>query len=293
MLLMEKEGDKFLRIVGVFNGARENWSRWKMKFTALLIHYDMTDFIMSKVPDDSAAEDVKDQWVSKNRKLWSTLVLYTESTAAAIVQGCYMDGIGAWRALLKKYEAQDMESMLTLQGELYECKLGKNEDPDDYFYRIDTMRWRLRDMGVKFSDAQMAGLVVHNLSRSYGAFKAMVNFHGVAGYDELKEKIKVYHRLIQERLKEEEKHARQERAFMVTCYACGKEGHKAEVCPELKGDPSACWGCGKGGHQRSECPNRKKSIEDGEKAGGDENDKKKKNDKAYVSVKDGMKHVHL
>lgn len=42
---------------------------------------------------------------------------------------------------------------------------------------------------------------------------------------------------------------------------------------------------------RSECPNRKKSIENGKKAGGDENDKKKKTGKAYVTVKDGVKHI--
>ena len=42
---------------------------------------------------------------------------------------------------------------------------------------------------------------------------------------------------------------------IVTCYACGEQGHVRNNCPKMRGREIECIACGKHGYVRRNCPN--------------------------------------
>ena len=119
-------------------------------------------------------------WDSANNTLFSILYHLTQGPANRQLysfrpraNGGKGNGIGAWNALIKKYEGNNMERRLHMIHCLNEVRIGDHQDPDDYFHRIDKLVDDLRDLGEEVSEARIMGQIIRDAPPRYQGIKQL------------------------------------------------------------------------------------------------------------------------
>jgi hypothetical protein len=140
----------------------------------------------------------------------------------------------AWKNLKARYEPKDVETAQEVIDKFNECKLGDNEDPEEWVTRKDEIRLRLQlDYGKKdYEDDDFKAAVVHGLPEQYHAEKILLKDKYKTM--EINEIVTVLRNRFKELTttdtKEEKALVTKERGNRPQCFHCGKYGHKKPEC---------------------------------------------------------------
>ena len=77
------------------------------------------------------------------------------------------DGISARLALAKKYDSYTKETRRACYEDLLIHKIRHGEDPEDFFFKMEDLRVRLKDMGEVISHERFEGINLHAIARDY------------------------------------------------------------------------------------------------------------------------------
>ena len=77
------------------------------------------------------------------------------------------DGVSARLALAEKYDSYTKETRRACYEDQITHKIRHGEDPEDFFFKIEDLRVRLKDMGEVISDERFADIDLHAITRDY------------------------------------------------------------------------------------------------------------------------------
>ena len=243
------EQEKLGARVPHFRGNEGEWFDWRSKILAYLDQMGLLDTLLAERPAEGAG---RADWDKKNRQIYNRLVLHTHGAPLSLVQQFeepretgqqMMDGVGAWKDLVDKYEPKGTMGKVALWAELNSSALGDTQDPDLYFVKVESLQRRLKGMGQDISDETLMGNIVSKLPSTYSDLAIILRYDDKLTYMELKKKVRVhYHGQIKNAGEEREKALMGE--FRGSCHGCGEYGHSQLYCPKSRGSST---GAGAGG----------------------------------------------
>ena len=135
----------------VFDGDEKNWMSWKRRFRSYLRRYSKAEFevldIVTKARNGDETEDAKHEGKLADAEtaeaevrvqLYDSLVLACSGSAGAVISTLPIeedeDGVGAWLALLTKYEVHTRARFVTIHHQMLDARLDM-VNPDKYFTR--------------------------------------------------------------------------------------------------------------------------------------------------------------
>jgi ribosomal protein L12E/L44/L45/RPP1/RPP2 len=159
-------------VIEKFTGDLLKWNVWKMSFRALLVEEDLLDFLLSTEKRPAASNaPARKAWDRNNARVFAKLVFYTGGRASPVLLPFdkNLDGKGAWRALLKKYEERDDSMTWKLYNDFWTSSLGEWEDTEDFFVRLEEYQ-RL----LKLSDSDLMEATLRHCHPSYTKLKEVL-----------------------------------------------------------------------------------------------------------------------
>ena len=131
-----------------FNGERNKWHMWKMKYRARIRIYGVLDILDGemKVPVDgkSSYNDEEKSLRIRNEELYADLILNLQDEVSF---GCvsrarnsnYKEGLAslAWKNLVEKYEGLQKSNKMDLKRELIGSNLNRNYDPYTWITKLE------------------------------------------------------------------------------------------------------------------------------------------------------------
>ena len=74
------------------------------------------------------------------------------------------DGISAWLALAEKYDSYIKDTRRACYEDLTTHKMRHGEDPEDFFFKMEDLRVRLKEMGEVISDERFEDIILHAIT---------------------------------------------------------------------------------------------------------------------------------
>lgn len=264
-LITSSEKNSSMMTVSMFEGRTLDWVDWRERFEAIMAILGMKNVLKidSDRPEEEAARKL---WDDHKEALYSRLILCTKGTPQGLVKKFRTgkDGVGAWRALLEKYEQKGEVRVSTLHDQLINSTMPEGKDPEGYFLDMEDLQQRLKELKVDISDATLKAIVTAKLPRSYESLRAVLDTMKDLSYDDLKDHVRAFHdrKVAADATEDMDRelgyYANSTRKFHGKCFNCGTIGHKAPDCrkPKMK-----CVKCGRLGHVAQQCRRDEKNEE--------------------------------
>ena len=258
-----EESDKTWMKIKAFTGKAIDWLPFKAKFKAMLEEKDpkLLDFVLEPVVKPKKKEE-REAWVRMNRMLYAKLILFTEGAANGLVEQFEEErsGLGAWLALVAKYEVKSQVQKGALMRELIRSELESGEDPDLYFTRMERIQRQLKAMDLWVTDEMLVVIMLAQMEESYERLRTVLDTKDDLEYEEFKNQIRTFHSRLKAdaeeavaKTKEKNDDAAFATIFRGKCYRCGKAGHRKAECTTKESDIKKCDHCGKPGHVKKNC----------------------------------------
>ena len=291
----------------VFDGKHESFQNWWRRFNNYARYYRFMDVLKATVnPDLPEREDSDvDPTTPEGKK--ATLAL--EKNALAMVNlsiACEADSAMAmiykgsnekWpngradlvvKALLHKFQPNDVASRMELRQKLNGLKLAKGENPANLFDQIDKIKNQFYHVASDVSDIELIAIITNVVSSEYKL--VMTGERRLRGNDltleHLADALNEHWRSSGSEIASSESQG-SDREFVLAsfggyCFECKQQGHKQHECPNKRTDSyqntgnqnnqgqtqvgtprfgfaGTCNNCGKRGHRFADCWDREEN----------------------------------
>jgi hypothetical protein len=194
-------------------------------------------------------EEMDFDWAEINTKVYGMLVDSTDDVALRLVLRFQRtkDGRAAWNALKLKYQRKGTTRRATLMAEISADRIGDEEDPAEYFLRLDHLAGLVEDDGgQEVTEEAKLGYALVALPPAYNMLVPVIDNLPEAEmtYDIVKKKIEVHYE------------------WLVKTGQISKKGKDAALSAQAGGFKGRCHNCGQTGHLKRDCPNPKKGSGD-------------------------------
>lgn len=288
---IDEETSTTLKVFKFSGKDRAKWREWKIKTLAYARRKGFVE-AFTKIYDDT---DLKDEKKVKTRDLAIDYLIssLTDSAFTKVTSKTTEDPFIAWDILIQAYERREEEDLEAVQEELSNLKMGKHEEPDDFYNKLLLINERLSKISAKYEldDLQMKIHLLSKLPDEYQMTKKAIQVNGLGkkdvndivkdlnqvwkekGYNNAKESEKndtnVALNVEEGKRKDNNNNNNNKKKFERDCGYCGKKFHKAKDCRGKKSDEEKsketgvkchdhrlCYNCKKQGHLAAECPNK-------------------------------------
>lgn len=138
-----------------------NYQIWKFKVRMLLIREGKWIVIT-----EPKSEPLTAIWIQRDEKAQSTISLSVEDDQIIHICKC-TSAQEMWNELQKVHGRANLSNKLYLLGRLYQSKLSKNQDMQEYIRNTLEMVARLRGIGEEIKEFHVAALLLGGLPESY------------------------------------------------------------------------------------------------------------------------------
>ena len=145
----------------IANLTNQNYQSWKFKMKMLLIREGTWKCINEPRPAQPTEE-----WLDRDQKAQSTISLCIDDDQIIHICNC-QTAKDMWEELQKAHERVNLSNKLYLIRKLYQTKLQKDQDMQDYIRQTLEMVERLRGIGEEIKDFHVAALLLSGLPESY------------------------------------------------------------------------------------------------------------------------------
>ena len=239
-----------------FSGKEEDWVYWETLFLARAEYkgYRTVADGTEAAPSDASVlvvgtNDAEIKLRNANRAGFSELMSFCTGAKVAfsivrqsktndLPKGCLKT---AWAALCERYEPTGAEDAEEIVEEYRECKLKKNEDPEEWLAKKNEIRLRLKiDFQKKdYEDPDFMRTVLFELPEEYTAIATTLK--PLIGATTNPLTIKQMTRDLRERYKKMNPTSKDDEKALLSsdekkkkfggqCFTCGKWGHKSFEC---------------------------------------------------------------
>ncbi len=240
-----------------------NWATWKTQIRFCFVAKKLWGYVDgSKVqPDSTADQAVQDAWEENSMKAMALLMCSIHESLIYLVSDCE-DPKSAWDKLVAHFDRASIGNELYLKQRFYRMEMKEGISVDEHLKSMKELTDRLAAIGCAISEKDQAITLLGSLPKSYSTLATALESRG----DDSLSLTLVQQALKQEELKMSKgasgssssgngrqdalvgngnkgNHYHGKKKKKITCYGCGKDGHKKPNCPELK--RSACGNAGK------------------------------------------------
>ena len=289
-----------------FNGKEENFAMWWIKFQAFATVKNFREALSddNDMPLSQAVAnglDTKDsknkpalKAVTRNNVAMAQLTMAFETQALlsltdTIKNSDWPGGLATKlvEKLKKKYRPSDRIAAVQLKRKLNKLEMGEYDDPSILFEKIATIENEYSDTKSALQEEDKLALVLEKAPDKYASTLAIIQESkgDQLTIDDLERAMTLEYRLRTKGSKVDGKGKELSlSSFNGICYKCKQSGHKANACPNGKGEGGKgkfngkfngkCNLCGKQGHKANDCwenNNNKDKRPKWYKAGGDNN----------------------
>jgi hypothetical protein len=261
-----------------FEGDDERYELWEERFRAhLRLHK------LHKVAEEepAAADDaaVNERNIELNAQVFAELVQFLDDKSLSlIIRDAKNDGRKALRILREHYLGSSKPRIIALYTELTSLKMNSGDSVTNYILKAEKAATCLKNAGETISDSLLMAMVLKGLPDSFKAFSTVITQKDSDEMNFLKFKSAL--RSYEESEKARVSHCESDDNIMkvngdITCYQCGKFGHKKHQCKSKNINAAA----GATAKPKRWCSNCKSSTHD-------TNYCRKKNSAKFVSNSD-------
>ena len=207
----------------VFSGESQDFELWSVKFKGMIRLQKLHTIL------ESSADTVDDD---KNAQLFAHLVQCLDNKSInLIIRDAMNKGREAYNILEEHHIGTSKPRIISLYTELTTLRMSSNETVTDYVLRAENASTRLKQAKENISDMLLIAMVLKGLPSSFKSFCTLID--NIADdsmtFSQFKTKLRSY----EENEAAREVHAHDE-VLTITCFNCGKPGHKAPNCKNPK-----------------------------------------------------------
>ena len=210
-----------------FNGDENKYELWEAKFLGYMRLQKLYTTIFPKEGDEPNAD--------KNAEVFAELIQCLDDRSLALVlRDANDDGKGALNILRRHYLGTGKPRILSLYTELTSLKMSPEEPVTDYVIRAETAAAALRSAGETVSDSLLIAMVLKGLPVEFKTFSTIITqretditfsaFKAALRSHEESEKATAQSKASNS---DNVMNCNQKSTNPITCYSCGKPGHKA------------------------------------------------------------------
>ena len=243
-----------------FDGDEEKFDLWEIKFLAHLRLRKLS------LDDDTEAE--------KNADVFAELVqVLDDKSLQLVMRDAVNDGREAVKILREHYRGKTKPRIISLYTELTSLRMKDSESVTDYILRAESSATSLKSAGETISDSLLIAMVLKGLPEQFTAFSTVVmqkdkepkftEFKSLLRSYEESQRSRASHvekseNILKVTSKEghEDKYKSVDRPIsQVTCYTCGRIGHRSYECTAKirKNRGKWCKECRSSTHNFTEC----------------------------------------
>ncbi|BES92275.1 Hydra magnipapillata [Nesidiocoris tenuis] len=229
---------------------RDNFDTWKMQVQALLIKNDVWEYVSGKTV--KPAGDTADDWISKDLKARSDLILSISPSQLKLVKNCETSR-DVWLKLHEVFQSKGPARKATLLKYLMLHKMSSNDDVRDHVSSFFDTVDKLLDMEIKINDDLLTIMLLYSLPEEFENFRCAIESR-----DDLPKPETLRTKII------EEADARKSKlkqidpdALVVKSKYRPQDKYKNPEFDGAKGKSFKCFKCKSIGHKASDCPKKK------------------------------------
>ena len=149
------------------------------------------------------------------------------------------DGIGAWNALINKYEGDPRQRFYMLDKKPKDLKVKADEDPDILWQKLLNLNAQMEKVGEGLTERRLIGVVIEKLPSSYSLIK--FNFIqdpiNLSTSEQIQQAMRqIWIRALQPDFRSRRDPTAQASGMFTSssksspCEACDRQGHSIETC---------------------------------------------------------------
>ena len=243
-----------------FNGDETKYELWEVKFLGYMRLQKLCEIID---PRPDANVELTGEEVAKNADAFAELIqCLDDRSLALIMREAKDDGRKALHILRDHYLGRSKPIIIGLYHELCSLNVKSNECTADYILRAEQAAAALKTAGEAVSDGLLIAMIVKGLPQTFNTFSALTS---QKIEDPTVSEFKVALRSFEETMKVQGRSASDDDQVLytaqtsagvsspnrrMTCYNCGKVGHKAADCRKKK---RWCQNCKSNTHDTNYC----------------------------------------
>lgn len=282
----------------VFSGKKTDFPIWQERFLARMRKQKLHLVLLGRyplptvpsIPEASASTADKDAYdkavvarqeadeklLDLQDSIYCELVEYLDAESLMFIRhdAKLPDGSGngtkAWKLLCQRFASTDKPAVMSITAQLTNLRLSNDEKISGYLLRTQELVSQLVGAGENMSDSLINSFILQGLPNDFESFITMEGFHPSTSVMDLRHRLQMYSDTREEKMKQENSVSSSVSYFSqanktVTCFRCGKPGHKKSDCRSSnaagsgigKGSASLnsprCGNCNKKGHTRESC----------------------------------------
>ena len=211
-----------------FDGNEDKYEIWEVKFLAHLRKLSLITAIEDKVNENGEPSPVDPV---QNANVFAELVQYLDDKSIQLImKDAKDDGNKALKILRKHYKGSANRMLISgLYNDLTSLKMSSDEEVGDYLYRAEKIASSLKITGEVVNDRLLISAVLRGLPQEFDIFTSVATEEDrTQTFDEFKDLLTSFEELEKTRAATSQQSATRKKA--ITCYTCGKPGHKSFQC---------------------------------------------------------------